>query len=68
MSHADKSRVFLLLQGPMSYFFTYLGRALRAEGVEVRRIHVCPGDQAFWRGPGYRWGFWTMRLRQSKTC
>ena len=50
---ADASaRVFLLLQGPMSYFFTYLGRALRAEGAEVRRIHVCPGDRLFWRGPG----------------
>lgn len=46
------SRVFLLLQGPMSYFFTYLGRALRAEGAEVWRIHVCPGDRLFWRGPG----------------
>ncbi len=45
-------RVFLLLQGPMSYFFTYLGRALRNQGAEVRRIHVCPGDRLFWRGPG----------------
>lgn len=36
----------------MSYFFTYLGRALRAEGAEVRRMHVCPGDRLFWRGPG----------------
>ena len=51
MTNASR-RVFLLLQGPMSYFFTYLGRALRAEGVEVRRINVCPGDRLFWRGPG----------------
>ena len=51
--NADASkRVFLLLQGPMSYFFTYLGRALRDQGAEVRRIHVCPGDRLFWRGPG----------------
>lgn len=52
MNAGDPPRVFLLLQGPMSYFFTYLGRALRAEGAEVRRIHVCPGDRLFWRGPG----------------
>ncbi len=51
--HAPASqRVFLLLQGPMSYFFTYLGQALRDQGAEVRRIHVCPGDRLFWRGPG----------------
>lgn len=52
MNAKAPERVFLLLQGPMSYFFTYLGRALRAEGAEVRRIHVCPGDRLFWRGPG----------------
>ena len=52
MNTAASTRVFLLLQGPMSYFFTYLGRALRDQGAEVRRIHVCPGDRLFWRGPG----------------
>lgn len=52
MTAAASNRVFLLLQGPMSYFFTYLGRALRDQGAEVRRIHVCPGDRLFWRGPG----------------
>lgn len=41
----------LLLQGPFSWFFTYLGRSLRARGAEVRRVLVCPGDQLFWRGP-----------------
>ncbi|MEM7270285.1 MAG: capsular biosynthesis protein, partial [Pseudomonadota bacterium] len=49
---SGEGRVFLLLQGPMSFFFTYLARALRAEGADVRRIHVCPGDRLFWRGPG----------------
>lgn len=42
----------LLLQGPFSWFFTHLARALRARGAEVRRILLCPGDQLFWRGPG----------------
>ena len=52
MNTDASKRVFLLLQGPMSYFFTYLGRALRDQGAEVRRIHVCAGDRLFWRGPG----------------
>lgn len=52
MTAIDRPRVFLLLQGPMSYFFTYLGRALRARGAVVKRINVCPGDALFWRGPG----------------
>lgn len=44
-------RVFLLLQGPMSWFFTYLGEALRGRGARVHRILLCPGDVLFWRGP-----------------
>lgn len=48
---AGGGRVFLLLQGPMSWFFTYLGEALRARGAEVHRILLCPGDVLFWRGP-----------------
>ncbi len=52
MGSMKTRRVFLLLQGPMSYFFTYLARALRAEGAEVHRVLLCPGDVLFWRGPG----------------
>lgn len=44
-------RTFLLLQGPMSWFFTYLGASLRERGATVHRILVCPGDALFWRGP-----------------
>ncbi|MEM8699360.1 MAG: capsular biosynthesis protein, partial [Pseudomonadota bacterium] len=42
----------LLLQGPCSFFFSYLGEALRAHGAEVHRILLCPGDALFWRGGG----------------
>lgn len=45
-------RTVLLLQGPFSWFFTYLAAALRARGADVARILVCPGDRLFWRGPG----------------
>ncbi|WP_340110453.1 capsular biosynthesis protein [Pikeienuella sp. HZG-20] len=54
MTHAriaGEGRVFLLLQGPMSFFFTYLGAALRARGASVHRVLLCPGDRLFWRGP-----------------
>lgn len=47
-----RDRVVLLLQGPMSWFFSYLGAALRDRGAEVARILVCPGDALFWRGGG----------------
>lgn len=47
-----EGRVVLLLQGPMSFFFTYLGAALRQRGAAVRRVLLCPGDRLFWRGPG----------------
>lgn len=65
-----EERVFLLLQGPMSFFFSYLGAALRARGVTVRRVLFCPGDRLFWRGPGavaYRgrpedWASWLRAL------
>ena len=43
-------RRVLLLQGPCSFFFTYLGRALRALDAEVHRVLLCPGDELFWRG------------------
>ena len=52
MAKTGEGRVFLLLQGPMSWFFSYLGGALRAEGAAVRRLLVCPGDALFWRGGG----------------
>ena len=47
-------RVFLLLQGPMSFFFAELGAALRAAGADVLKVCVCPGDRLFWRGGGVR--------------
>lgn len=61
-----EERVFLLLQGPMSFFFTYLGAALRRRGAAVHRVLLCPGDRLFWRGPNARpfrgrpadWGDW----------
>ncbi|HEU0221222.1 MAG TPA: capsular biosynthesis protein [Paracoccaceae bacterium] len=49
---AASGRHVLLLQGPCSWFFTYLGRALRERGARVTRILLCPGDRLFWRGPG----------------
>lgn len=69
-----EKRVFLLLQGPMSFFFTYLGEALRAEGAKVYRVLICPGDRLFWRGPGaiaFRgkpetWAEWLRALLREK--
>lgn len=63
-------RHVLLLQGPFSWFFTILGRALRARGARVTRVLLCPGDALFWRGPGavsFRgrpegWPGWVARL------
>lgn len=52
MGNAGGARVFLLLQGPMSFFFTHLGAALRARGATVWRALLCPGDRLFWRGGG----------------
>ncbi|MEM9046106.1 MAG: capsular biosynthesis protein [Pseudomonadota bacterium] len=40
----------LMLQGPASWFPTYLGRALMERGAEVIRVCLCPGDRLFWRG------------------
>ncbi|MEM1313588.1 MAG: capsular biosynthesis protein [Pseudomonadota bacterium] len=42
----------LLLQGPSSLFFSYLGDALAARGARVLRAQTCPGDALFWRRPG----------------
>ena len=52
MTIQHRQKRVLLLQGPCSFFFTYLGHALRAEGAEVSRVLFCPGDQLFWRGGG----------------
>ncbi len=45
-------RTVLLLQGPASWFFARLARALRARGARVLRVLLCAGDRVFWRGPG----------------
>ena len=47
-------RRILLLQGPLSLFFSYLGDALAERGAEVLRVHLAPGDALFWRRPGGR--------------
>ncbi len=52
METDGRGRVFVLLQGPYSDFFTELAAALRRTGAEVRRVLFCPGDRLFWRGPG----------------
>ncbi|MEM7547563.1 MAG: capsular biosynthesis protein [Pseudomonadota bacterium] len=51
MQRGGEGRVFLLLQGPFSWFFTYLAAALRDAGADVHRVNFCPGDIMFWRGP-----------------
>ncbi|MEM6744231.1 MAG: hypothetical protein AAF676_10920, partial [Pseudomonadota bacterium] len=45
-------RTALLLQGPSSLFFSYLGDALEALGARALRVHTCPGDALFWRRSG----------------
>ncbi|MEL7465814.1 MAG: capsular biosynthesis protein [Pseudomonadota bacterium] len=47
---SEAKRTVLLLQGPFSWFFTYLARALTRRGAEAQRILICPGDWLFWRG------------------
>ncbi|MBY8976453.1 capsular biosynthesis protein [Rhodobacteraceae bacterium NNCM2] len=49
MSNRRLRRV-LILQGPASWFPTYLAGALAEQGAEVTRILLCPGDWLFWRG------------------
>ncbi|MGB0506898.1 MAG: capsular biosynthesis protein [Pikeienuella sp.] len=50
----DRNRHALLLQGPSSFFMAQLGKELRAKGMRVSRIHLCPGDWLMWRGGGGR--------------
>lgn len=38
----------LLLQGPASWFFRDLGRALMSRNAEVTRLGFAPGDRLFW--------------------
>ena len=44
-------RSFLFLQGPQSFFFERVGRALIARGHRVHRINLNLGDRLFWRLP-----------------
>jgi capsular polysaccharide export protein len=44
-------RSFLFLQGPQSYFFERVARALIARGHRVQRINLNLGDRLFWRLP-----------------
>jgi capsular polysaccharide export protein len=43
--------LFLFLQGPQSYFFERVGRALIARGHAVHRVNLNLGDRLFWRLP-----------------
>src|SRR6185312_4954566 len=47
-------RSFLFLQGPLSPFFSELGRALIARGHSVHRVDLHLGEQIFWRLPASR--------------
>ncbi|MBR4741393.1 MAG: capsular biosynthesis protein, partial [Desulfovibrio sp.] len=60
------SRKFLFLQGPLSFFFYRLAKALRAKGCGVVRVQLCGGDEVFWpdfdalcyRGRSLSWPKW----------
>jgi capsular polysaccharide export protein len=45
------ARSFLFLQGPQSYFFERIGRALIERGHRVYRVNLNFGDRLFWRLP-----------------
>lgn len=70
---AEQKRSFLFLQGPLSFFFHRLGRALRDCGCEVHRVNFCGGDVFYWprggthcwRGHFYEWPQWIAALMQS---
>lgn len=65
-----KQRSFLFLQGPLSYFFLRLGKALRQQGCAVHRVNFCGGDVFYWpwggthiwRGHLYEWPQWIAGL------
>ncbi|SOB60061.1 conserved protein of unknown function [Pseudodesulfovibrio profundus] len=44
----DTQRSFLLLQGPQSRFFKWLGEALVAAGHRVAKVNFCGGDVFSW--------------------
>lgn len=48
-----RDRCFLFLQGPHGPFFARLGERLRLAGADVFRMGFNPGDQMFWRSPGF---------------
>lgn len=66
-------RSFLFLQGPLSFFFQRLGRALRGCGCDVHRVNFCGGDVLYWpwggthcwRGHIYEWPQWIASLMES---
>lgn len=65
-----EQRSFLFLQGPLSYFFLRLGKALRQQGCAVHRVNFCGGDVLYWpwggthlwRGHLYEWPQWIAGL------
>lgn len=44
------ARSFLFLQGPTNLLFAKVAARLAAAGHEAHRVHVCIGDEIFWRG------------------
>lgn len=56
MLQQRKQPHILFLQGMPSPFFRRIARGLEAQGWRVSRIHLCPGDELFWRdGRCYRY-------------
>jgi len=53
-----KPRSFLFLQGPQSYFFERVARALIARGHRVHRVNLDLGDRLFWRLPASDFRGW----------
>jgi capsular polysaccharide export protein len=45
------ARHVVFLQGMPCGFFSAIAEKLRAAGIRVTRINLCPGDALFWRGP-----------------
>jgi len=46
---ADRSRLVLFLQGPLSPLYSRLAGRLKREGLAVRRINLCIGDALHWK-------------------
>lgn len=68
-----EARSFLFLQGPLSFFFQRLGKALRQQGCIVHRVNFCGGDVFYWpcggthcwHGHIYEWPQWVAGLMES---